>query len=116
LFLAGLSSTIIQGDLFERLTTFPDVPIRPPGLWTRETMRMAVQNTLVQISLKGAPSTAVVTTDIRRFMMDIGEVLLGRDAEGTVKARRRAKHTWPAIVGFSAGCALGAACEESFGL
>ena len=77
---------------------------------------MAVQNTLVQISLKGAPSTAVVTTDIRRFMMDIGEFLLGRDAEGIVKARRRAKHTRPAIVGFSAGCALGAAGEESFGL
>jgi uncharacterized membrane protein YoaK (UPF0700 family) len=77
---------------------------------------MAVQNTLVQISLKGAPSTAVMTTNITRFMMDIGEVLLGRDAEGAAKARRRARHTWPAIVGFAAGCALGAACEESFGL
>jgi uncharacterized membrane protein YoaK (UPF0700 family) len=76
---------------------------------------MAVQNTLVQISLKGAPSTAVMTTNITRFMMDVGEVLLGRDAEGTVEARRRAKHTWPAIVGFAAGCALGAACEASFG-
>jgi uncharacterized membrane protein YoaK (UPF0700 family) len=77
---------------------------------------MAVQNTLVQISLKGAPSTAVMTTNITRFMMDIGEVLLGRDAEGAAKARRRARHTWPAIVGFAAGCALGAACEASLGL
>jgi uncharacterized membrane protein YoaK (UPF0700 family) len=77
---------------------------------------MAVQNTLAQISLKGAPSTAVMTTNITRFMMDIGEVLLGRDVEGTAKARRRAKHTWPAILGFAAGCVLGAACEASFGL
>src|ERR1700688_4662424 len=39
---------------------------------------MAVQNALVQISLKGAPATAVMTTNITRFMMDVGDVLLGR--------------------------------------
>src|SRR6202022_2017935 len=39
---------------------------------------MAVQNALVQISLKGAPSTAVMTTNITRFMMDVGDVMLGR--------------------------------------
>ena len=38
---------------------------------------MAVQNALVQISLAGAPSTAVMTTNITRFTMDLGAVLLG---------------------------------------
>jgi len=43
---------------------------------------MAVQNALVQISLKGAPSTAVMTTNITRVMMDIGEMMLGRRGPG----------------------------------
>jgi len=77
---------------------------------------MAVQNALVQVSLKGAPSTAVMTTNITRFMMDLGEVLLGRDAEDVARARRRANHTWPAIVGFAVGCGLGAVGEAAFDL
>jgi uncharacterized membrane protein YoaK (UPF0700 family) len=77
---------------------------------------MAVQNALVQISLRGAPSTAVMTTNLTRFMMDLGEVLLGRDAKSIAEARARAKHTWPAVAGFAAGCALGATCEARFGL
>jgi uncharacterized membrane protein YoaK (UPF0700 family) len=77
---------------------------------------MAVQNALVQISLKGAPSTAVMTTNITRLMMDAGEVLLGRDAAEVVKARSRAKSTWPAILGFAIGCGVGAACEAAIGL
>src|SRR5229473_7636631 len=72
---------------------------------------MAVQNALLQISLTGAPSTAVMTTNVTRFMMDVGEVLLGRDSDDVAKALRRAKHTWPPIVGFTVGCGLGAACE-----
>ena len=77
---------------------------------------MAVQNTLVQISLTGAPSTAVMTTNVTHFMMDVGEVLLGRDPDEVAQARRRAQHTWPAIVGFTVGCGLGAACEAAVGL
>src|SRR5207302_3351609 len=42
---------------------------------------MAVQNALVQISLTGAPSTAVMTTNLTHFMMDIGAVLPGRDRD-----------------------------------
>ena len=49
---------------------------------------MAVQNALVQISLKGAPSTAVMTTNITRFMMDVGDVMLGREPADVAKARR----------------------------
>jgi len=76
---------------------------------------MAVQNALTQISLKGAPSTAVMTTNVTRFMMDAGEILLRRDVDALVRARNRAKHTWPAIVGFAAGCGLGAAVEAAVG-
>jgi uncharacterized membrane protein YoaK (UPF0700 family) len=77
---------------------------------------MAVQNALVQISLKGVPSTAVMTTNITHFMMDIGEALFGRKLSDVAKARDRAMLTWPAIVGFAVGCALGATCEAAIGL
>lgn len=77
---------------------------------------MAVQNALVQIALKGAPSTAVMTTNITRFMTDVGEVLLGGDPVDVAEARNRAARTLPAIVGFAAGCAIGAACEAALGL
>lgn len=77
---------------------------------------MAVQNALVQISLKGAPSTAVMTTNVTRLTMDIGEVLLARDPDDAATARSRAKHTWPAVVGFALGCGLGAACQAAVGL
>jgi uncharacterized membrane protein YoaK (UPF0700 family) len=77
---------------------------------------MAVQNALVQISLQGAPSTAVMTTNITRFTMDLGEVLLGQNPDSVAKARGRAGRTWPAIIGFAIGCGLGAACEAAIGL
>jgi len=77
---------------------------------------MAVQNALVQISLKDVPSTAVMTTNITHFMMDIGEVLFGRKLSDVAKARARAMLTWPAIVGFAIGSGLGATCEAAIGL
>ena len=42
--------------------------------------------------------------------------LLGRDPEAVARARNRAKHTWPPIVGFTVGCGLGAAGEAAIGL
>jgi uncharacterized membrane protein YoaK (UPF0700 family) len=77
---------------------------------------MAVQNGLVRISLTGAPSTAVMTTNVTVFTMDVVEILLRRGAHGAARARERARHTWPAIAGFLLGCALAAACESAFGL
>ena len=77
---------------------------------------MAVQNGLVQVSLKGAPSTAVMTTNTVRLTMDIGTLLLRPDREQTAKAAERVNKTWPAVVGFAVGCTFGAACEEHFGL
>lgn len=77
---------------------------------------MAVQNALVQISLRGAPPTAVMTSNITRFAMDIGAVVFNRDPRDVAIARNRAQHTWPAIVGFAVGCGAGAACEAAVGL
>ena len=77
---------------------------------------MAAQNALVRIALIGAPSTAVLTTNITILTTDVGEILLGRDANRVAKARDRAKHTWPAVAGFLLGCTLGALSEAAVGL
>jgi uncharacterized membrane protein YoaK (UPF0700 family) len=77
---------------------------------------MAVQNALVELSLGGSPTTAVMTTNLTRFIMDAGEVLLGRDPAAVAEARHRAKHTWPVIIGFTVGAGLGAACFAATGL
>jgi hypothetical protein len=55
---------------------------------------MAVQNALVQISLTNTPTTAVRTTNVTHFMLDLGEVLVGRDRARLVHARARAMHTF----------------------
>jgi uncharacterized membrane protein YoaK (UPF0700 family) len=77
---------------------------------------MAVQNALVQISLNGAPSTAVMTTNIVRFTLDTATVLLRIDRAAIAEARERAGRTWPSIVGFTVGGLLGAVCEARFAL
>jgi uncharacterized membrane protein YoaK (UPF0700 family) len=93
-------------------------PNAPAAVWSGMlgVAAMAVQNAMVQISLRGAPSTAVMTTNITRFMMDAGEVFLGSDPDVAAAARRRASRTWPAIVGFAAGGAAGAALYAAMGI
>lgn len=75
---------------------------------------MAVQNGLVQLALPGRPTTAVMTTNVTRFSMDVAELLLRRDEASA--ARQRAARTWPAILGFIAGAGLGAAVYAAVGL
>ena len=77
---------------------------------------MAVQNAMVRISLKGAPATAVMTTNITLLVIDLGDMLIARDRREVARARSRARHTWPAVLGFAVGCTLGAACEMLVGL
>jgi uncharacterized membrane protein YoaK (UPF0700 family) len=77
---------------------------------------MAVQNALVQISLTNTPSTAAMTANVTHFMLDLGEVLVGRDHAKVVRARARAMHTFPVILGFTIGCVFGAAFEAVAGL
>jgi uncharacterized membrane protein YoaK (UPF0700 family) len=76
---------------------------------------MAVQNALVQISFVGAPATAVMTTDVTAIVMDVGAMLFQRDPDGLARAGSRARHTWPAVVGFTVGCGLGAALDAAIG-
>jgi uncharacterized membrane protein YoaK (UPF0700 family) len=77
---------------------------------------MAAQNAIVQVSVKGIPSTAVMTTNISRFVVDFIAVLSERNRDLGAKVGARAKHTAPAIIGFAVGCALGAGCELIIGL
>jgi uncharacterized membrane protein YoaK (UPF0700 family) len=76
---------------------------------------MAVQNALVQISLTNTPATSVMTTNVTRFMMDVGEMLVGADHAKASQARTRAMRTLPVILSFVAGCVLGAAFEAAAG-
>jgi uncharacterized membrane protein YoaK (UPF0700 family) len=77
---------------------------------------MAVQNVLRQISLKGAPPTAVMTGNVTRFAIDVGKVLFGHDPADVANAFDRALCALPVIIGFAVGCGLGALCEAAFDL
>ena len=77
---------------------------------------MAVQNALVQIALKSSPTTAVMTTNVTHFMLDLGQALIGRDDAKVARARAHAMHTLPVIVGFTIGCVFGATFEAAAGL
>ena len=69
----------------------------------------------MQISLKNSPTTAVMTTNVTHFMLDLGETLVAADAAKVAKARNRTMHTLPVIGGFTIGCGLGAAGEAVAG-
>jgi uncharacterized membrane protein YoaK (UPF0700 family) len=78
---------------------------------------MATQNVLGKLALKGAPSTAVMTTNVTQLTIDLATLVRSRgDAGELAKARSRARMTFPCIVGFVGGCAAGAALEVRFGL
>jgi uncharacterized membrane protein YoaK (UPF0700 family) len=77
---------------------------------------MAVQTALVQISLGNVPSTAVMTTNVTRFVLALGELIASRDATTVAASRKRAIEILPVIVGFTLGCSLGAFVERGHGL
>jgi uncharacterized membrane protein YoaK (UPF0700 family) len=77
---------------------------------------MAVQNAFVQISLAGVPSTTVMTTNVTRFAMDLGDMLLGKSRNDGKILGERARLTGLAIAGFLVGCGLGAWCQTLVGL
>jgi uncharacterized membrane protein YoaK (UPF0700 family) len=78
---------------------------------------MATQNALVKLALPGAPSTAVMTTNITQLTIDLATLVGGRgESDDLAKARRRAGVTGACVVGFVAGCAAGAVLEVHFGL
>ena len=77
---------------------------------------MAVQTALVQIALTHVPSTAVMTTNITHFMLAVGQVVIADSEAAAAQGRARVIHLLPVIVGFTLGCALGAAGESAYGL
>jgi uncharacterized membrane protein YoaK (UPF0700 family) len=77
---------------------------------------MATQNVLGKLALKGAPTTAVMTTNITQLTIDLVTLVRSRgDAGELTNARRRARITFACVIGFVAGCAAGAALEVKFG-
>jgi uncharacterized membrane protein YoaK (UPF0700 family) len=60
-----------------------------------------------------SPSTAVMTTNVTRFAMNVSKVLLERDPGKVTKARSQAAVDLTVMVGLTTGCGLGAACEAA---
>jgi len=71
---------------------------------------MAVQNALGQLSLRGAPSTTLMTTNLAALIMLAGEALTVHHPVEAAEARHRVKETLLVILGFIAGVGLGTAC------
>jgi uncharacterized membrane protein YoaK (UPF0700 family) len=76
---------------------------------------MAVQNGLVQASMPGMPSTAVLTTNVTRFTVTAVESIAGAPAKRGA-AREKAAATFLPILGFIVGCAAGGLLEWHLGL
>ncbi|MGO9994915.1 MAG: DUF1275 family protein [Steroidobacteraceae bacterium] len=114
-----LQFLLLAGSLAICIATGPRIdPYAPDAIFAGMlgASAMAVQNALVQISLPRAPATAVMTSNITRFAVDVGTLWLRVDPVNTAKARNRAASTLPVIVVFTFGCGLGASCEAALGL
>jgi len=78
---------------------------------------MAIQNALVRLALPGAPSTAVMTTDVTQLTVDLATLVRGQSEQTELpRVRHRADLTAVSVFGFAIGLALGAAFEIRFGL
>lgn len=73
---------------------------------------MAVQNALVQLSLKDAPTTAVMTTNVTRFVLNLVEMYVGKSHKDRSSASYKVQCLWPTMIGFLIGCASGAMLES----
>jgi uncharacterized membrane protein YoaK (UPF0700 family) len=78
---------------------------------------MATQNGLVRLALPGAPSTAVMTTNVTQLTVDLATLVRGHSEQTDLpRVRRRADSTTVSVIGFAVGLALGAVFEIHFGL
>jgi len=78
---------------------------------------IAIQNGLVRLALPGAPSTAVMTTNVAQLTVDLATLVRGHDEQNQPsRVRRRADLTAVPVIGFAIGLALGAVFEIHFGL
>jgi uncharacterized membrane protein YoaK (UPF0700 family) len=109
---ALLAAFLLLGAVFDHFTDADSSMAVIAGMFG--VAAMATQNVLVKLALKDAPSTAVMTTNITQLTVDLATLVGGRgDADELAKARRRARMTFPCILGFVVGCAAGAALEVS---
>jgi uncharacterized membrane protein YoaK (UPF0700 family) len=77
---------------------------------------MATQNALVRLALPGAPSTAVMTTNISQLSVDLARLARGAgDPADLDRAWERTGTILPCLVGFAAGCAGAAAFHAHSG-
>jgi len=77
---------------------------------------MAIQNGLVRLALPGAPSTAVMTTNVAQVTVDLARLLRGQVEDNERRTvRHRADTTLFAVIGFLIGLAVGAVLEMHFG-
>jgi uncharacterized membrane protein YoaK (UPF0700 family) len=77
---------------------------------------MATQNAVVRFALPGAPSTAVMTTNIAQVTVDLARLLRGQVEDNERRTvRHRAEATLFAVIGFLIGLAVGAVLEMHFG-
>src|SRR6266481_6356384 len=69
---------------------------------------MAIQNALVRLALPGAPSTAVMTTNVAQITVDLARLVRGHGKQTELpRVRRRADLTAVSVLGFAVGLALG---------
>jgi uncharacterized membrane protein YoaK (UPF0700 family) len=68
---------------------------------------MAVQNTLVHLAFKPAPTTAIMTGNIVVIILALIDIALERGSH-KLDAIQKWQATWPLLVGFLAGCLAGA--------
>src|SRR5262249_10154373 len=81
--LLAVQFALLGGCLLICVAAGPDIgPNDPSGIVAGMlgVSAMAVQNALALISLKGAPTTAVMTSDLVRFAVDLGTLLFGHDS------------------------------------
>jgi uncharacterized membrane protein YoaK (UPF0700 family) len=115
-----LQAVLLAGFLVVGIWIGPDInPDRPFAVLAGMlgVAAMATQNATVKLALKHGPTTAVMTTNITQFMLDLTAVIFGHvrpDARN--QARQRAAVTFPCILGFILGCAFGAALQGLYGL
>jgi uncharacterized membrane protein YoaK (UPF0700 family) len=113
-----LQSLLLVGFLALRVAVGPQVEPKAANAVLAGMLgvaAMAVQNALVQVSLKGSSPTAVMTTNVTRFALDLAELAVASDPRRRQEARAAVGHTWPQIVGFLIGCGIGAGSEAAFG-
>jgi len=76
---------------------------------------MAMQTALVEMTGAPFPATGLMTTTGARLMLSLGALVIGGDRSTSGKASCHLMHTYPVVIGFGAGCALGAKAQHLIG-